>query len=84
MIRILARISFLSAWCCTKWQQAASVWRRNRWRDYRGCSDAAARFGAKHQSDIPPRLEEIIDEALRKNRDQRYQSAADLLADLDD
>ncbi len=32
--------------------------------------------------DIPPRLEGIIDRALHKDRDQRYQHAADLLADL--
>jgi serine/threonine protein kinase/Flp pilus assembly protein TadD len=32
--------------------------------------------------DIPPRLEGIIDRALYKDRDQRYQHAADLLADL--
>jgi len=33
-------------------------------------------------ADIPQRLEEIIDKALHKNRDQRYQHAADLGADL--
>jgi len=33
--------------------------------------------------DIPQRLEEIIDKALHKNRDQRYQHAADLGADLE-
>jgi serine/threonine protein kinase/tetratricopeptide (TPR) repeat protein len=32
--------------------------------------------------DIPPRLEEIIDKALDKDRGQRYQHTADMLADL--
>ena len=32
--------------------------------------------------EIPPRLEEIIEKALQKDRDQRYQRATDLLADL--
>jgi eukaryotic-like serine/threonine-protein kinase len=32
--------------------------------------------------DIPPRLEQIVDKALHKDRDQRYQGAANLLADL--
>ena len=32
--------------------------------------------------DIPPRLEEIINEALHKDRDQRYQHAADIRTDL--
>jgi len=31
---------------------------------------------------IPPRLEEIIDRALQKDRDQRYQNVADLRAEL--
>jgi len=32
--------------------------------------------------DIPPRLEEIINKALRKDRNQRYQHAADIRTDL--
>jgi serine/threonine protein kinase/tetratricopeptide (TPR) repeat protein len=32
--------------------------------------------------DIPPRLEEIINKALHKDRDQRYQHAADVRAEL--
>jgi serine/threonine-protein kinase len=31
---------------------------------------------------VPARLEEIIDKALHKNRDERYQRASDILADL--
>jgi serine/threonine-protein kinase len=34
-------------------------------------------------ADIPARLEEIIDEALRKDRGERYQSAAEIRADLE-
>ncbi|HSC45933.1 MAG TPA: protein kinase [Candidatus Acidoferrum sp.] len=32
--------------------------------------------------DIPPRLQQIIEKAMQKDRDQRYQHAAGLLADL--
>jgi len=32
--------------------------------------------------EIPPRLEEVIEKALHKNREERYQRASDMLADL--
>jgi serine/threonine protein kinase len=32
--------------------------------------------------DMPPRLEEIVEKALTKNKDERYQTSKDLLIDL--
>src|SRR5262249_47124034 len=37
---------------------------------------------AQHTPDIPAGLRQIIDKALRKDRDQRYQTAEELLGDL--
>lgn len=37
---------------------------------------------ARYKADVPDALERIVEKALRKDRDTRYQSAADLLADL--
>src|SRR2546425_1980419 len=39
---------------------------------------------ARINYNVPPELEVIIKKALRKNRDERYQSARDLLVDLRD
>jgi len=36
----------------------------------------------EHNSQVPPKLQEIIDKLLEKDRDLRYQSAADLRGDL--
>jgi serine/threonine protein kinase len=37
----------------------------------------------KHRPDVPPALEAVVAHAMRRHPEARYQSAADLLADLD-
>ncbi len=37
---------------------------------------------ARYAHEVPPRLEEIIEKSLTKNRDERYQTSKDLLIDL--
>jgi serine/threonine protein kinase len=47
-----------------------------------GILDRAAASPLVHNADLPPRLVEIISNCLEKDRELRYQSAADLRADL--
>lgn len=37
---------------------------------------------ARFKSDVPPELQRVVSKCLAKNRDERYQSASDLAADL--
>jgi len=37
---------------------------------------------ARYSTEIPPELERIVSKALRKNRDERYQTSKDMLLDL--
>jgi serine/threonine protein kinase/tetratricopeptide (TPR) repeat protein len=58
---------------------------------FRGDHEAAVLYGimhndperlAAHRSDLPEQLQQIIDKALAKNTNERYENASDLLNDL--
>ena len=37
---------------------------------------------SRYKSDVPPRLQQIVDKLLEKDRELRYQTAEDVIADL--
>ena len=52
--------------------------------DRHDCLHRAAGTGplARYTPEAPPELEQIVARALRKDREERYQTASELLADL--
>ncbi len=80
-----APIYFPSARCCTRWRPGDCHFDgESSGSDLRGDSARNPRpvLTARLIRDVPPQLEAIIDKALEKDRNLRYQNAAEMRADL--
>ena len=78
-----ARTCSRSARCCTRWRPARLPFHgESSGVIFKAILDSATRAAIRFNRDIPPKLEDIINKALEKDRNLRYQHAAEMRADL--
>ena len=77
-----ARTCSLSGPCSTRWRLAFAVPRESSGVIFHDILDRAPVPPIRLNPDLPPKLEDIINKALEKDRELRYQVASEMRADL--